>query len=46
MLKGNKVFLTAVNKASLDQMREWRNDPQNRKYFREYREIGKEMQEN
>ena len=45
MLKGKKIFLSAVDKESIEQMRCWRNIPELRKYFREYREISKEMQE-
>ena len=46
MLTGKKVFLTALNKSSLEQLRAWRNDPSLRKYFREYKEISDAMQEN
>mgnify|MGYP002621277970 FL=1 len=44
MLVGKKCHLTAVNSQSLEQMREWRNDPELRQYFREYREISDFMQ--
>ena len=43
-VKGNKVFLSAVEEESTEQLRSWRNDPELRKYFREYREISKAMQ--
>ena len=43
-VKGNKVFLSAVEEGSLEQLRSWRNEPELRKYFREYREISKAMQ--
>lgn len=45
MISGNKVFLTAISKDSIQQLMAWRNDPQLRKYFREYREISDAMQE-
>ena len=44
MLLGNKVYLSSVNEESIEQLRKWRNDPGLRKYFREYREISKQMQ--
>ena len=46
MLAGKKSCLTAVNEGSLSQLREWRNDPDMRQYFREYREISDAMQKN
>lgn len=46
MITGNKVCLTSLNRSSLPQLREWRNQPELRKYFREYREISDAMQEN
>jgi len=39
MIKGEKVYLTAINEDSLEQLREWRNSPKLKQYFREYREI-------
>jgi len=45
MLTGKKIYLSALNKESLEQLRQWRNQPDLRKYFREYREISKEMQQ-
>ena len=44
-LTGNKVCLAAVNRKSIEQFREWRNRPELRKYFREHRELSKDMQE-
>ena len=44
-LTGSKVYLTAVNKESIEQFRQWRNRPELRRYFREYRELSKDMQE-
>jgi RimJ/RimL family protein N-acetyltransferase len=39
MIKGKKVKLTAVERGDLQQLRDWRNKPEFRKYFREYREL-------
>lgn len=44
MISGSKVYLTAVNRSSIAQLQEWRNKPELRRYFREYREISDEMQ--
>ena len=44
MISGEKVFLTAIERSSLEQFRQWRNQSNLRKYFREYREISKHMQ--
>ncbi len=44
MLKGKKVNLRAVEKESIEQFRQWRNRPELRKYFREYRELSSTMQ--
>lgn len=44
MIKGNKVYLTTIEEEDLEQLRYWRNLPEYRKYFREYREISKTMQ--
>ena len=46
MIKGEKCFLTAVNPDSIETLRNWRNNPKLRRYFREFREISKSMQEN
>lgn len=45
MISGNKIYLTAVSKNSIQQLMNWRNSPELKKYFREYREISDEMQE-
>lgn len=45
MIIGEKIYLTAVNKESIKQLMNWRNNPDLRKYFREYREISDTMQE-
>lgn len=44
MLKGKKVNLRAVEKDSIEQFRQWRNRPELRRYFREYRELSSTMQ--
>lgn len=46
MIKGNKVYLTAIEEEDLEQLRNWRNLPDYRKHFREYREISRTMQKN
>lgn len=46
MIIGKKTTLQAVDKENIEQLRNWRNDPKLRKYFREYREISKNMQNN
>ena len=45
MLKGNMVGLAAVERSEIQQLRKWRNNPELRKFFREYRELNSEMQE-
>jgi RimJ/RimL family protein N-acetyltransferase len=40
-----KSVLTPLRKSSIEQFRKWRNFPDLRKYFREFREISPEMQE-
>lgn len=45
MLRGEKIYLTAVEHDDLEQLRLWRNREEYRKYFREYREISRDMQE-
>lgn len=44
MIKGEKVYLCPLEQEDLELLRVWRNLPEFRKYFREYREISKEMQ--
>lgn len=44
MLTGDKTVLRAVERSDLEQLREWRNRPEFRQYFREYRELGSEQQ--
>ena len=45
MIKGEKCFLTAVDPDSIETLRNWRNNPKLRRYFREFREISKPMQD-
>lgn len=44
MIKGRKVYLTTIEEEDLEQLRQWRNLPEYRKHFREYREISSTMQ--
>ena len=44
MLKGKKIYLSAISRDSLEQLRQWRNKPELRRYFREYRELNEDMQ--
>jgi len=39
MLNGRKVKLTRIEKKDLKQLMDWRNNPEFRKHFREYREL-------
>tara|TARA_R110001583_G_scaffold158335_2_gene310307 strand:- start:137 stop:661 length:525 start_codon:yes stop_codon:yes gene_type:complete len=45
MIVGTKIKLTKVEKENIEQLRKWRNNPELRKYFREYRLINKENQQ-
>tara|TARA_B100000212_G_C27310669_1_gene505586 strand:- start:194 stop:730 length:537 start_codon:yes stop_codon:yes gene_type:complete len=44
MITGKKISLESIDAEHIEQLRNWRNDPSLRKYFREYREISYEMQ--
>ena len=44
MIKGKKVYLSAIEENELEQLRKWRNLPEYRKHFREYRDISASMQ--
>lgn len=44
MIKGEKVYLDAIEVEDLELLREWRNLPEFKKCFREYREINSDMQ--
>lgn len=39
MIKGNLVGLRAVEREDLSQLLEWRNNPEFRKYYREFKEL-------
>lgn len=45
MIIGKNVILEEIDPKNIEQMRQWRNDPEIRKYFREYKDISKDMQE-
>ena len=45
MLQGKLVGLVAVEKEDLKQLRDWRNNTEFRKHFREYRELSMRHQE-
>ena len=44
MLKGNNIYLDAIETSDLEKLRKWRNLPEYRKFFREYQEINADMQ--
>ena len=46
MLKGKYVGLRAIEKSDLSQLLLWRNQPNYRRYFREYRELSQTNQKN
>ena len=45
MLKGKHLSLFAVEKEDLQQLRDWRNNSNFRKHFREFRELNMRQQE-
>ncbi len=45
MINGSKIMLRGLESQDIEQLRQWRNLPSLRRYFREYREITKEMQQ-
>lgn len=44
MFRGKKVYLDAVTREDLPKLMYWRNLPEYRKHFREYRELNMDMQ--
>lgn len=46
MISGEFVNLRAITREDLEPLRLWRNKPEMRRFFREYREISPEMQHN
>ena len=45
MVIGKKIILQKVERKNLERLREWRNNPELRKYFREHRLINSENQQ-
>lgn len=45
MLTGKKILLRAIEKDDLSQLMFWRNSPELRKYFREFRDLSKQDQQ-
>ena len=45
MLRGDRLQLRAVERSDLERMRDWRNQPEFRRHFREYRELNMVNQE-
>lgn len=46
MIKGNRIYLCAIEREDLPYLMRWRNQTEFRKHFREYRELNSEMQNN
>jgi len=46
MIIGEKVILEEIDPDNIETLRQWRNDPELRKHFREFRDISKQMQKN
>ena len=46
MIKGNLVYLCALEREDLPLLMKWRNQAEYRKYFREYGELNSDMQKN
>ena len=44
MIKGQHTALRAIEREDLPSLLSWRNDPDLRKYFREYRELNFQQQ--
>jgi RimJ/RimL family protein N-acetyltransferase len=44
MIKGEKVIIDVIDPSSLEWMRQRRNDPELRQYFREWKDISKDRQ--
>jgi RimJ/RimL family protein N-acetyltransferase len=45
MLIGKRVILEEIDPDNIDQLRRWRNDPDMRKYYREFKDISKDKQQ-
>lgn len=46
MYRGKQIYLCALEREDLPLLMEWRNNPQFRKHFREFRELNTDMQDN
>ncbi len=46
MLLGQKIYLRAIETEDLERLRKWRNRPEFKRNFREYRELSRTMQNN
>jgi len=46
MIKGQHTALRAIEREDLPSLLSWRNDPELRRYFREYRELNFQQQIN
>ena len=46
MISGSKIVLQTIEEKDLETLRNWRNNPNFRKFFREWKEISKSEQEN
>lgn len=44
MFRGTKIYLDTINREDLSKLMYWRNLPEYRKHFREYRELNMDMQ--
>lgn len=44
MIDGKKIYLNAIEKDDLQQLLKWRNDANNRQFYREYRELNLQQQ--
>ncbi len=44
MIQGKKIYLSSLERHNIDILREWRNQPELRQYFREHKEISSDMQ--
>lgn len=45
MIVGEKVVLEEIDPDNIEQLRKWRNDPNLRRWFREFKDITKDQQE-
>jgi len=45
MLISNRLILEEIDPINIETLRNWRNDPEFRKYYREYKDISKDQQD-